>query len=105
MIQVVGTIEGFKYKEERHHIISRFPLPTKSVPEQVKINPNFIDYTGFEVGSLKVLGMSRSVKKRWVVRCICGNYELRKSMALKFGGERSRCSVCDKRLTGGYGDD
>lgn len=37
---------------------------------------------GMKVGRLTCLGLSADTPKRWVVRCVCGNYLLRSAKAL-----------------------
>lgn len=52
-------------------------------------NPPAGDLTGKVFGSLTVVGLSATAKKKWVVRCECGGYELRnaKSLASGYGCE------------------
>lgn len=56
------------------------------------------DLTGIKIGRLTVIGLNDTgVKGRWVVRCTCGLYGLRKARAIKnphnFG---DRCDQCRK---------
>jgi len=54
-----------------------------------------VDLTGETCGRLKVIGLHATIKKRWVVRCSCGDYEIRTTRALRnpnnFG---DRCLLC-----------
>lgn len=53
------------------------------------------DLTGTKFGRFVVMGLSVETAKRWVVRCQCGNYELRKSKAiLNPANIDDRCHVC-----------
>ena len=87
-------------------------------------DPNFTDYTGFKYGRFEVLGMLKNrpkkfilrisvkdenvkaIKKercntclcRWVVRCSCGLYEVRKAKALKKADRFDRCCLCQNKL-------
>lgn len=59
---------------------SAVPLPTKSVPRGTP------DLTGVRYGRMTVIGMSeRGGRKgaKWVVRCLCGTYSLRKTYSVK----------------------
>ena len=56
----------------------------------------FIDFTGLRIGRLKVIGLARDYKKRWVVRCSCSAYTLRTAKALKNTGNSDymMCESC-----------
>jgi len=69
------------------------PPPTRRVPW------NCADLTGTKIGRLTVVGLldSRSHDKgaRWLVRCSCGDYEARRSKALKNPNNAGdRCDLC-----------
>jgi hypothetical protein len=59
------------------------------------------DFTGQKIGRLTVIGCADMPSKdhgaRWVVRCICGYYEIRRSGTLSKPdyAARAKCSVCD----------
>lgn len=55
-----------------------------------------VDLTGKVFGRLMVVGLFDSPRKiRWVVRCVCGSYELRRSRALRVSlPEKLMCSSC-----------
>ncbi len=42
-----------------------------------------LDLTGMRFGRFTVLGIASETTNRWVVRCNCGNYSLRKPKAIK----------------------
>ncbi len=57
------------------------------------------DLTGIKTGRLTVLGYSSEYKRRWVVRCDCGRYCLRKNKPLtekRTGKVELMCSGCEK---------
>ena len=53
------------------------PPPTIPIPEN---QPQFTNLTGVSYGRMRVIGYHG--KSRWVVRCTCGDYELRSSKAI-----------------------
>lgn len=76
--------------------------------------PEFVDLTGIRSGRLTVLGIAVDVSAngtRWVVRCVCGSYELRRTRYLKAcaagektGDDEPMCGSCSytKKLRQGY---
>jgi hypothetical protein len=59
--------------------------------------------TGIKFGRFTVIGMSRDIKGqentggRWVVRCSCGDYEVRTAKAIKNPNNRDdMCRICNK---------
>lgn len=86
--------------------------PLRMLSKEHKKNPETIDFTGFKKGSITVIGVYAGNKKikineqykfintgkhRWVVKCICGKYELRSSKSLKGNnnGEKDTCYSCN----------
>lgn len=79
------------------------PPPIRPFPKHAPTSlPNF---TGKQHGRLRVLGLHRhpdgnkNAGLRWVVRCVCGRYELRSTKALKAervtdDGQGDRCQAC-----------
>lgn len=54
-----------------------------------------LDFTGKVCGRFTVVGLHATIKKRWVVRCSCGNYELRTTRALRNPNNYGdRCLLC-----------
>ena len=41
-----------------------------------------VDLAGKRYGRLEVIGLHAEIKKRWVVRCACGDYEVRSAKAI-----------------------
>lgn len=83
--------------------VQHAPLPTVSPPLNITFN-----LTNTVVGSLKVLGYaedqgsSNQVNNkgtRWVVRCVCGLYEYRRSKSLRNPlNSNDKCSRCEIRV-------
>ena len=69
-------------------------LPVKNIPSHVN------DLTGIKKGRLIVIGLSASFSKdnghgyRWVVRCSCGRYEIRRSRTILKANPIDMCNVC-----------
>lgn len=71
------------------------PLPEAARPAQVK------DLSGLAVGRMTVVRYHRSHPKRgarWLVRCRCGDYEVRSTPALTgaCAPERLMCCLCEQ---------
>lgn len=53
------------------------------------------DLTGRTVGRLTVIGYAAEHSGKWVVRCVCGLYELRSAKAVKNpANDRDACADC-----------
>lgn len=80
-------------KIEPHHLRSPAPLPIRPVPAQGQ------DLTGQQVGRLTVIGYygRGGSGSRWVVRCLCGYYEVRSRLVLldPAYAASAACRVCD----------
>ena len=65
------------------------PFPMKKPPLNIK------DVTGHRFGRFSVLGYSADGNSKWVCRCDCGRYALRKTRAVlnKENGQ-DRCELC-----------
>ena len=76
------------------------PPPIKSASPQAARNPSFIDLTGKQYGRLTVIGLhdskrgSESEGASWVCRCICGNWCLQKTKAVKRASPEASCQEC-----------
>lgn len=63
--------------------------------------PGFVDLTGTKVGRLTVIGYLRKHLKdgegRWLVRCVCGRYEERRTKVLKspYYAKIASCDPCN----------
>lgn len=82
-------------------LFSTSQLPIRkidTIPNHVKKDPSFIDYTGSEYGRFIVLGLLDCKDfNKWVLKCCCGNYEIRRATVLnKPPGkmENTRCQEC-----------
>jgi len=77
------------------------PLPLLKTNHVVFKNPNFEDLTGKNHGYFQVMGLVEYKSKiRWLVRCSCGNYEIRSSKSIKNHDqydypEKDMCLSCD----------
>lgn len=77
---------------------SAYPLPTRQ-PWFVELrNPSFRDLAGGKFGHFTVIGIfDRGKRGRmvWVVRCVCGRYEVRTKRALTNPlAEGDKCEEC-----------
>lgn len=74
--------KGVKYVAhgDRQEVSQDTPIPTKPLPHTFRKED---DLTGLTNGKLTVIGLARDTRARWVCRCACGNYALRKSKAIK----------------------
>lgn len=75
---------------------SDVPLPTQPVPA------GLVDRTGQRKGKLTVYGYYYTHPKKgrqWVVRCVCGRYEIRYSKALdNEANDNDCCHLCRKLI-------
>lgn len=67
------------------------PVRIKSLQRETK---TFCNLKGVRFGRFTVVGLSRDVKARWVVRCACGTYEMRTAKAIK--NELNTVDCCEK---------
>lgn len=78
---VVGRGEHWTHVGNLDSVVSDTPLPTKKLPRGAGnmggVRP------GLRRGALVVVGFSANVSGRWVCRCDCGRYILRKTRALR----------------------
>ena len=66
-------------------------------------DPSFKNLVGLECNGSRVVGLADKKRlgikgegARWVMRCVCGIYEIRTSKAIKSGVSRQfKCSSCD----------
>lgn len=59
--------------------------------------PLFRDLTGLKKGRLTVVGRCDTVNgngSKWLVRCTCGRYEVRRTKALRPVNPNDRCNEC-----------
>lgn len=86
--RVVSTGEHFEYRPLHTEVCSAVPLPV--VPARLDGEP----LRGICFGRLTVKGRWDGTKKRWVCRCVCGNYVLRRATAIKQAAPDSACPQC-----------
>lgn len=95
--------EGFIFKRVPC-VSSMAPLPMRKFP-----GPSKDDLTGKTIGRLLVVGFSVLERKRkdcssgrWVVRCLCGRYEIRTSKSIKglhkHPSKNYCCHECDRTI-------
>ena len=83
-----------------HHVHSSTPIPIRRITKQIRACRGFSDLTGHKQGRLTVVGLSAEVSKRWVVRCQCGEYELRSAKSLlNPKNDIDRCYACRHEVT------
>lgn len=88
--RVISRGEHHDYKIFEDNIVSDVPLPVRrDLPE----TPSFKDLTGIKFGRLTVIGYSATHKSRWVCRCTCGNYVMRRGAAIR-DGLGAMCEHC-----------
>jgi hypothetical protein len=67
-------------------------------PVITKLKSDIPNLIGFRFGYFRVIGLSRNINGRWIVRCDCGDYELRTAKAIRnkqnFG---DRCHICRQK--------
>jgi hypothetical protein len=67
---------------------SEAPIPTRKPQKNVEI------LTGRKFGRLTVIGLALEHLGRWVCRCDCGMYVLRRPKAIKNTDNPDRCERC-----------
>lgn len=119
---VAGQGEHFEIKVNETQKHQSTPIKTAPITQDILDQPTFVDFSGSKFGRLTVIGKAAEGRARpvgaknygqnrnWVVRCVCGSYEIRKNKALKrFKAgenlENARCRWCDKteNLRNGHG--
>ncbi|MDK4720109.1 hypothetical protein PH552_12215 [Rhizobium sp. CNPSo 3968] len=88
--RVASRGEHFDFKAPENHFHSDVPPLLRAPLLSERNHPNFTDWTGMAIGRLTVVGLDASLAdghKRWVVRCVCGSYEHRKSKFIKHSVE------------------
>ena len=73
---------------------SATPLPLREITPTTRISYNFKDLTGLKHPAFTVVGRSAGKKPRWVCRCNCGTYVLRKSATI-IAGTAGACYACN----------
>ena len=70
---------------------SDLPLAVRAARCNETRNPTYMDLTGVSFGRFRVIGLSREVREKWVVRCTCGRYSMRSAKAVKNPRNSSDC--------------
>ncbi len=89
-----------KVKSDKHlYCTSQPPLVCLSrLPNMVKNDPNFKDLTGIKKGYFTVIGLFECNDfNKWVLRCCCGNYEVRTTKTInkiRDKADQNRCQSC-----------
>ncbi|HHZ96534.1 MAG TPA: hypothetical protein EYN67_13510 [Flavobacteriales bacterium] len=87
--------KGYSYETKTIHsptLFSENGLKTKSAPVNTK------DLIGVKFGRFVVIGFSADRKSKWVVRCSCGNYEVRSAKCVNAGRLDQMCIKCYSSL-------
>jgi len=112
--RVAARGEHFEWSPPSTSVHSSDPIPHRAPTAAERAMPEFVDLTGIKSGRLSVLGMAVDVSAngtRWVVRCVCGAYELRRTRYIKAcaagektGNNEPMCESCSytKKLRQGY---
>jgi hypothetical protein len=90
-----GSSTCYEPKKKVTATESETPFPLRHLDYQVKNSQDFVDLTGVKFGRLTVIGMHLNLNGRWVCRCTCGRYVVRRKKAIQ-NSENSgdRCSLC-----------
>lgn len=112
--RVASRGEHFEWSPPSTTVHSSDPIPHRAPTAAELIMPEFVDLTGLKSGRLTVLGIAIDATAngtRWVVRCVCGSYELRRTKYLKacaagekVGDDEPLCGSCayTKKLRKGF---
>ena len=92
--RVMARGESFYCRPCETTVDSSLPIETRPIPADYRMNPDFVDFTGKQIGRVKVMGLAAAKSGRWVCKCRCGSYVLRRASALR--GERAGSSPCDQ---------
>lgn len=83
--------EHYEYENKSCEIESDTPILLKTIPKKTE------DLTGRRRGRFTVIGLARHFNKRWIVRCDCGKYSIRKAKSIKNESNNcDRCTECRK---------
>ncbi|TCV66298.1 hypothetical protein [Neorhizobium sp. S3-V5DH] len=103
---VTGKGEHFEWSPSNlQKVHSTDPIRTRAPNRDELQKPSFTDLTGKKIGRFTVLGIAADVVttngQNWVVRCVCGAYETRKSRFIKKcvagdnpGEQEPMCDAC-----------
>lgn len=87
---VTSSGQHYECSAKNNEYETDIPIPTRLVPQD--------DLTGRRFGRFTVIGLSLK-RSRWVVRCDCGVYTLRKAKAIKnMNNDFDCCKECKHLL-------
>lgn len=86
--RVIARGESFEYRALDTEVCSPVPIAIKDVPAEI------LDLIGAKLGRLTVVGLAEQGKLRWVCRCSCGNYVLRRSQTVQKAAPDAACPQC-----------
>ena len=89
--RVIAAGTHHAYHPDECHVISDVPLPIRDLPSDTP------DLTGTTFGRLTVCGLSATHNGRWVCRCRCGAYVMRKAKTVKAASTVAMCDPCSLR--------
>jgi hypothetical protein len=93
--QVISRGEHFDFAQGDNVHDSPLPLPTRKATGAERKSRDYKDFTGQRCGRLTVIGRAADYLGRWVCRCDCGNYCIRKSRGLfRVGHPPVPCNQC-----------
>lgn len=92
--RVMGRGESFEFTGHPTTTDSSLPHETRPIPDDYRLNGDFVDFTGQQIGRMRVVGLAVKKGGRWVCKCHCGAYVLRKASALR--GPLAGQSPCDQ---------
>lgn len=80
---------------------SEEPTLLEHAKQQLPTAPTFMNLIGLKKGFLRVVAYAGSNKNgnggaRWIVRCLCGRYEFRRTRSLRPDVSNDRCTACDR---------
>lgn len=96
----VVTGKGIDYIPDIKIFDSELPLPVcRNIPKWI------VNLTGKKFGKLTVIGLAVIEEKKlngskWVVRCVCGRYSMRKARAINNENNKlDCCKECEKLMS------
>lgn len=80
-----------------------FDAPPSVTPRgKLPWDADFLDLTGRRIGRMTVVGYygkrNRKKKALWLVRCACGDYEVRTAAVIKANREPDACCILCRRV-------
>lgn len=95
-LQPVNSVAARVVSNGVHHEHQRAPgVVCESMPIETLTIPGKEDFTGRRFGTFTVVGYAMNHKGKLVVRCVCGNYSVRKPSIMESEhSERDSCEDC-----------